>query len=76
MEKISEFSEVKEEEDRGVAMSYGSAPSRETEDLGSCPSFTLDTVVTSVFLSLWNTLILLSGLQGLTSEHCCLEDLR
>jgi hypothetical protein len=35
MEKISEFSEVMEENKRGVAMSYGSVSSRETEDLGS-----------------------------------------
>lgn len=42
MEKISEFSEVMEEEERGVAKSYGSVTSRETEDLGSCLSCPLD----------------------------------
>lgn len=42
MEKVFEFSEGMEKEERGVAVSYGSVPSRETEDLGSCPSCPLD----------------------------------
>lgn len=42
MEKMVKFPEIREEEVRGMAMSYASVPSRKTEDLGSRLRFPLD----------------------------------